>query len=121
MTDINKAMWIDPKYKDPEYEYAWGLDHTYYLTGALVDGYEMVKVSDKDGQKFVAAGDPRVRTADGTIRVGDAPLMRIKKDRKAERERDVRARNSGRIKTIKEDFKGSVGSLGMEAFEDPTP
>lgn len=121
MTDTNRAMFIDPKYKQPGYYYTWGLDHPNWMTGAQIDGYEMVKIGDPEGKLMVAAGDPRIRTVDGTIRVGDAPLMRIKKEVKDARDADLAARRKGAVQAVKEDFKSNVGALGLEAFEDAKP
>lgn len=119
MADMDLAMRIPADKLDPKYKYTWVMDETKTQTVFRMQGYEIVKTQDQDGQAL--KDDPRASQGDGKIRVGDAILMRVPKEVAEKRDQERRQKLAGRVPAIKEDFHSEVANLGIESFEDDKP
>ncbi len=117
MPDYDDIMRVPESFKRKGRRYAWVLDHRNMMSRMQGREYETVKATDVDGAKF--KDDPRAKSVDGLIRVGDCILMSCPEKSFLERE-EANARRAGRrgVKGVFEEFHEQAGRAGVPSFED---
>lgn len=118
MADTNRAMQIPKELMDPNYVYTWGAEEPRSRVEMRLDGYVDVNVNDETGKLLKGHA---LEDKDGKIRLGDAVLMRVKREdwEKADKERVAKANDW--VKKVREEYKAEGARLGIQAFEDSTP
>lgn len=121
MADMDKLMQFPKELEHgKKYTYTWGTNDDKVMVGLAADGYKTVLASDELAKAAFPEGDPR-RSIDGKIKLGDAILMRCPTELAKEREVARKNRNRAHVRAIKEDFISQAETLGVKAYEDPTP
>lgn len=119
MSDTNEAMKFKEGDLDGKYHYTWMGTDDRTQTVFLMEDYVIVKATDPEGVRLTARGDPRVKP-DGTIKVGDAILVRLPKEVKQKRDRDNANKVHQAFNSAKEEFHATAASLKVPSFEDST-
>jgi hypothetical protein len=118
MADTDKAMTIPKDLMDPNYVYIWGHENDRSRVEAQLDGYVDVVTSDESGKAF--KGYP-LEKPDGRLRLGDAVLMRCKRD-VAEARDTARVKKANEwVKLVREEHKAEGARLGIQAYTEDTP
>lgn len=118
MADTNQAMTIPKELMDPAYVYIWGAEEPRGRVEQQLDGYEDVNINIGTGD--LLKGHPLVQ-ADGKVRIGDAVLMRCKRERAEERLRTNALKASEWVKKVREEYKAEGARLGVQAYTEDTP
>jgi hypothetical protein len=118
MADTNRAMTIPKELMDPNYVYVWGSEEPRTRTELRLDGYTDISANDDTGKLFK---DHPLVGADGKIRMGDAVLMRCKREDWVARDQERVKKANEWVKLVREEHKAEGARLGIQAYTEDTP
>lgn len=118
MADTNQAMTIPKELMDPNYKYTWGAEEPRSRVEMQLDGFVDVNVNDESGK--LMKGHPLVQ-ADGKVRIGDAVLMRCKREDWEAKDKARVDKANDWVKKVREEYKAEGARLGVQAYTEDTP